>query len=308
MDDVRAATSSNPASAIVRRLGTALVLTQIAMAASAAGLVFACSRVLDRPVSPWWYGAAFLGSWCVYLRDSAASCDAEDAISQPRRAAIFRGSRFWSWWLPGACALGGAGCALAADPRSATIGLLAVMSLLAALHARRSQNSSHDAPVGPAGFSVKRFAAIKSVVVSVAWSGAATGLCLLESPAPLDRSGLVAGIWFAVLVTPVLFADSLLLDLRDRVADRTFGLHTIAVRIGPRGVHALVAVMLAVAAITTLLGAADAIRPELWQRCATATTLGLAVPWFGWRAIRRDEVATAFTILAWRLLAALAVL
>ncbi len=308
MHDVRSESPSSPVIAMAVRLGAALVLTQIAMAASAACLVFACSRVLDRPISSWWYVAAFLGSWCVYLRDSAASCDAEDAISQPRRAAIFRGSRFWSWWLPGACALGGAGGALAADPRSATIGLLAVMSLLAALHARRSQSSSADAPIGPAGFSVKRFAAIKSIVVSIAWSGTAIGLCLLESPTPVDRPVLVAGVWLALLMTPVLLADSLLLDLRDRAADRTFGLNTIAVRIGPRGVHALVAVMLAVAAITTLLGAADAIRPELWQRCAIATTLGLAVPWFGWRSIRRDEVATAFTILVWRLLAALAVL
>jgi len=308
MSDARVEHGSGPMAMSVRRLGSALVLTQIAMAASAACLVFACSRVLDRPVSPWWYGAAFLASWCVYLRDSAASCDAEDAISQPRRAAIFRGSRFWSWWLPGICAVGGAGCGLAAEPRSATMGLLAVMAILAGLHARRDGDASVETPRGPGGLSVKRFAAVKSIVVSIAWSAAAIGLCLLESPEPVSRPVVVASFWLAVLLTPVLLADSLLLDLRDRAADRTFGLHTIAVRIGPRGVHALVGVLLAIAAATTLLGAADAVRPELWRRTALATTLGLALPWFGWQAIRRDEVATALTVMAWRFLTALAVL
>jgi 1,4-dihydroxy-2-naphthoate octaprenyltransferase len=244
----------------------------------------------------------------VYLRDSAASCDAEDAISQPRRAAIFRGNRFWSWWLPGICAVGGAACALAAEPRSATVGLLAVMSVVAGMHARRTGDATAETPRGPGGLSVKRFAGVKSIVVSVAWAVAAIGLCLLESPAPVTRPVVVASLWLAALLTPVLFADSLLLDLRDRAADRTFGLHTIAVRVGPRGVHAMVGPLLAAAAIATVLGAHAAIDGDRWLRTGIAATLGLALPWFGWRAIRRDEVATASTIMAWRLLAALAVL
>ncbi len=285
-----------------RRLGSALVLTQIAMAASAACLVFACSRVLDRPLSPWWYAAAVLGSWCVYLRDSAASCDAEDAISQPRRAAIFRGSRFWSWWMPGISAVLGIGCVVIARPHPGTAILLGLVGTLGILHAAPHTGG------GTGRLTTKRFAAVKSIVVSIAWTGAAVGLCLLESPSPIERAAVVAGIWFALLVTPVLLADSLLLDLRDRAADRAFGLHTIAVRLGPRGVHAMVGLLLAAAAIATILGAADAIDGHRSLRVGVATTLGLAVPWFGWRVIRRDEVATAAAIMAWRFLIALAVL
>ncbi len=188
------------------------------------------------------------------------------------------------------------------------MGLLVVLAVLAGMHARRSSSGSSEAPSGPAGLSVKRLAAVKSIVVSLAWTGGAIGLCLLESPAAVERPVVVASFWLAVLITPVLLADSLLLDLRDRAADRAFGLHTIAVRIGPRGVHALVGLLLAAAAIATLLGAHDSIDGDRWLRVGIAATSGLALPWFGWRAIRRDEVTTAFTILAWRLLAALAVL
>lgn len=287
---------------VIGRVAAGLVLSQVAMAASAACLVFACGRALDLSISPWWYAAAFLGSWCVYLRDSAASCDAEDAISQPRRAAIFRGSRGWSWWLPAAAAVAGAGCILMARPHLPTWVLLVVVAMLGLLHA---------APLGRAagpGLSTKRFAAVKSVVVSLAWSLAAVGLPLLESGDAPDRATIVAGAWLVALCTPVLLADSLLLDLRDRAADEAFDLRTIAVRIGARGVHATVAILLATSALAAFLGASDAIDPERWRRLAIATVLGLAIPWFNWRTIRRREVATAAAIMAWRFVAVLAVL
>ena len=51
------------------------ILIQIPMAASAAALLFATARLLGRPLDGAWYAAAFLGTWCVYLRDSAASCE-----------------------------------------------------------------------------------------------------------------------------------------------------------------------------------------------------------------------------------------
>ncbi len=312
MSDRPAERESRSGVAAIRRLGDAVVLTQIAMAASASCLLFASARVLERPISPWWYAAAFLASWCVYLRDSAASCNTEDAISQPRRAAVFRDRRFWSWWLPAGCAVGAATAALAADPRTMTMVLLAVMAIVAGMHARQAGDEPPATTTrrssSPAALSVKRFASAKSIIVSIAWAGAAVGLCLLEAPTPIDRGVAVASMWLAALLTPVLLADSLLLDLRDRTADRTFGLHTIAVRVGPRGVHGLVGLLLAAAATVSVLGAHAAIDGERWLRLALATTLGLALPWFGWRSIRRDEVATAFTIMAWRFLAALAVL
>ena len=295
-------TEATPSSGAWSRVAAGLVLSQVAMAASAACLVFASARTLELSISPWWYAAAFLGSWCVYLRDSAASCDAEDAISQPRRAAIFRDDRRWSWWLPATSALAGAGCIVMARPHPWTWILLGIVGLLGLLHA---------APLGRRegpGFSTKRFAAVKSVVVSVAWSVAAVGLPLLESGAAPERTTIVAGGWLVVLLTPVLLADSLLLDLRDRAADQAFDLRTIAVRIGARGVHATVAILLAGSALAALLGASDAVDPERWRRVAIATVLGLAIPWFNWRMIRRGEVATASWIMAWRFVAVLAVL
>ena len=274
-----------------------VVLSQVAMAASAAALVFACSQVLDRSISPWWYAAAFLGSWAVYLRDSAASCDAEDSISQPRRAALFRGSRTWCAVLP---LLGGAlgvACGLVAGPRPITLALLGAVGVLGLLHALPSDGGR---------VATKRFAAAKSIVVSIAWGLAAVGLPLLEGDGPTTDATWTTAGWLVVLLVPVLLADSLLLDLRDRIADRTFGLRTIAVRVGPRDVHAAIGILLAVSAATILLGASSAVDPSRWLRIGLATTLGMAVAWAGWRGWRGNEAGLAAAVMAWRFLAALA--
>lgn len=281
----------------------AVVLSQFAMAASAACLVFACARTLDRPISWWWYPAALLGAWAVYLRDSAVSCDAEDSISQPRRAAIFRGSVAWSWWLPVATVVAGGGCVMLARPHATTAILLGLVGVLGLVHATPLTDGSRL----PGRCSTKRFAVIKSVVVSLAWAVAAVWLPLAESTPDAERPEVVAGIRLVLLLAPLLLADSLLLDLRDRIADRTYGLRTIAVRLGARGIHGLVGLLLGLSAITVLAGASDAIEPERWRRLGIATVAGLAVPWFCWRAIRRDEVATALSMMGWRFLAVIAV-
>ena len=285
----------------IRRFASWLVLSQIAMAASAAALVFACSQVLERPISPWWYACAFLGSWAVYLRDSAASCNAEDSISQPRRAAIFRGSTLWCVVLP--VISGGLAIAfgLIARPTSATLVLLGIVGVLGLLHALPSSKNSHSK-----GFATKRFAAVKSIVVSIAWAVAAVGLPVLESGGDQTRSLTTAAIWLAVLLIPLLLADSLLLDLRDRLADRDFGLRTIAVRVGPRGIHALVGSLLGVAVLVILLGASDALDPTGWRRIGLAGCLGLTVTWLSWPILRRNEPGLAIAVMAWRFLAAVA--
>ena len=290
-----------------QRVMSWLVLSQLAMAASAAALIFACERTLDRPISPWWYAAAILGTWAVHLRDSAASCDAEDSISQPRRASLFRGHLIWSWILPGLAAAGGAVSALLAHPSLPTLILLAVVGTLGLLHALPTRSSNDEtASNQPAILGVKRFAAGKSVVVSIAWTAAAVGLPLLEASAGLDSTVWRAAIWLVLLLFPVLFADSLLLDLRDRIADRTFGLQTIAVRVGPKGVHATVGMLLGVSATIILLGGADAIDSENWRRLGLASVLGLGLVWFGWRGFRRDEAGVAFAVMSWRFIGALA--
>lgn len=291
----------------IRRAASWLVLSQVAMAASASAIVFVASRGLDRPIDPWWYVAAFLGTWAVHLRDSAASCDAEDAISQPRRAAFFRGSVAWSRVLPVIAALGAVGTALLARPSWPTLVLLGVVAILGVLHALpRDARPSTDDPGGTRG--IKGFAAWKSVVVSLSWGVAAVGLPVLESAAPVDQAVRHTATWLLLLLIPILLADSLLLDLRDRVADRTFGLSTLAVRLGPRGIHALVGLLLGFAAILILPGSVDVIDPPVWRRVALASILGLAIPWSAWRLVRTNEPAVAFSMMAWRFLATLAVL
>lgn len=285
----------------VRRFASWLVLSQIAMAASAAALVLACSEVLQRPISPWWYAAAFFGSWAVYLRDSAASCDAEDAISQPRRAAIFRGSGFRCLVLPGISGALAVAVGLLARPSLATIVLLGIVGGLGLLHALPSSKADRSK-----GLATKRFAAVKSVVVSVAWAAAAVGLPVLESDPDPARPVTTAAIWLVILLVPLLLADSLLLDLRDRIADRDFGLRTIAVRIGARGIHALVGVLLGLTVLVILLGASDAIDPTGWRRIGLAGCLGLTLTWFAWPVLRRNEPGLAMAMMSWRFLAALA--
>ena len=286
---------------LIRRFASWLVLSQVAMAASAAALVFACSQVLEQPISPWWYACAFLGSWAVYLRDSAASCDAEDAISQPRRAAIFRGSTLWCVVLPVISGALAVAFGLLARPTTATLVLLGVVGVLGLLHALPASQDDRSK-----GFATKRFAAVKSIVVSIAWAVAAVGLPVLESGEEPSRSLTTAAIWLVVLLIPLLLADSLLLDLRDRLADREFGLRTIAVRVGPHGVHAIVGGLLGLALLVVLFGASDAVDPTGWRRIGLAGGLGLSGAWFSWKNLRRDEAGLAIAVMAWRFLAAAA--
>ncbi len=291
----------------IRGAAAWLILSQVAMATSASAIVFVAACVLDRPIDSWWYVAAFLGTWAVHLRDSAASCDAEDAISQPRRAAFFRDSLGWSRILPVIAALGAVGTSLLARPSWPTLVLLGVVAILGVLHARpRHPRTSSDDPGGTRG--IKKFAAWKSVVVSTSWGVAAVGLPVLESTAPMDPPARATALWLLSLLIPILLADSLLLDLRDRIADRTFSLSTLAVRLGPRGIHALVGVLLGFAAVLILPGSVEVIEPPVWRRVALASVLGLAIPWSAWRLVRTNEPTVAFSMMGWRFLAAFAVL
>lgn len=286
---------------LVQRFLSWIVLSQVAMAASAGALLLACSVVLGRPISNWWYAAAFFGSWAVYLRDSAASCEAEDSISQPRRAAIFSGSRIWSQLLPVISGTIGVACSLMAGPELSTLILLGVVGTLGLLHALPSGGERR-----PAGLATKRFAAWKSIVVSIAWAVAAVGLPILESSPEPERPVLETGTWLVVLLVPVLLADSLLLDLRDRAADGKFGLRTIAVRVGPREVHAIVGMLVGLAIVVVLLGASDAVEPTSWLRMGLSASLGITLAWLSWPMLRRDEPGLATAVMGWRFLAMLA--
>lgn len=92
------------------------------------------------------------------------------------------------------------------------------------------------------------------------------------------------------------------------MADGTYGLRTIAVRIGPRGVHAWLGILLLAMIVTAIVGGLSIEDAVVWRRLATAVVLGLAVPWFLWRRIASSETGVSLGMMAWRYLAAAAVL
>ena len=135
----------------------------------------------------------------------------------------------------------------------------------------------------------------------------AVALPMLEGEPPSNQ-GRTAVLPLAALLFLALLLDSLLLDLRDRIADRTYGLRTIAVRIGPRGIHALAGLLILAMVITGLVGAGVVEETATWRRLATAVVLGVSIPWIAWRRIVGNETATNLGMMAWRYLAAAAVI
>ena len=276
------------------------ILIQLPMAASAAALLFATARILGRPLDGAWYAAAFLGTWCVYLRDSAASCDAEDRLSQPRRAAIFRSSRPLRTGLPILTALLGIGVLLWVRPGRLTMGLLLAVAFLGLLHA---------IPFGGAlgtrrfRFDFKQLAVVKSPLVSIAWAVAAVALPLLEGAGDTAAAtDWLIGLWLVGLLVPILLADSLLLDVRDLEADRAYGLRTIAVRVGPKRVHLLLGILVAASVTVALLGTGRIETPSGWMTFCMTAGLGLGLGWACWPWVGHREAAITLSMMGWRFL------
>lgn len=286
-----------------RRVVAWITARQIPMAGSAAAILFASSHSLGRPLSIGWYFAAFFGTWCVYLRDSAASCDAEDTISQPERAAAFQRNVRWRILVPAIAAMLALLAVVLARPHAMAWGVLIAIGALGLLHA--TQGTRRENGETPAR--LKSLAIMKSIVVSAAWTVGAVALPMLEGT-PLSESNGTTPLPLAVLLFLALLLDSLLLDLRDRIADRTYGLRTIAVRIGPRGIHALAGLLILAMVITGLVGVGAFEETGTWRRFTTAVVLGLSIPWAAWRRIVGNETATNLGMMAWRYLAAAAVI
>ena len=282
-----------------------IVYLQVPMAMSSASLIAATATTLDRPLDPAWYLAAFLGTWCVYLRDSAASCDAEDRVSQPGRAALFRSSAFLRTVLP--VVVAGAGLATLAwiRPTGWTTALLLGVGFLGLLHAvsvgGRTTSASEDHPPLRS-----RLAILKSPLVSIAWAAAAVSLPILEGRVPADSSHRwMDAVMLGLPLVAILLADSLLLDLRDREADARFQLRTIAVRLRPGTVHGIVGGLLVVAAAGIALDRITGDPAIPWLRFGIPVVLGLAAAWVAWPILRRHEAALAMSVMSWRFLAAL---
>ena len=279
-----------------------IVARQIPMAGSAAAIVFAATRYLGGAVSPWWYVAAFFGTWCVYLRDSAASCRAEDAISQPRRAAVFRDSVRWCRTAPFVSAIVAFVAIALARPSPTTWAVIATIGTLGLLHGLQNSPARSSGRERPLAW----MAVVKSPIVAAAWTLGAVALPILETESSTTPP-TIAVILVAVLLYLALLCDSLLLDLRDRIADRTFGLNTIAVRIGPRGIHAMVGLLVALMVLTSLVGIAGLDHAVSWRRISIACTLGIAVPWILWRRLEKDETTVTLSMMSWRYIAAASV-
>lgn len=285
-----------------------LVFLQIPMAISAASLIAAIAVTLDRPLEPAWYLAAFLGTWCVYLRDSAASCDAEDRISQPGRAALFRSSAFLRTTLPASTAVAGLATLAWIRPTTPTTILLVGVGLLGLLHAFSVGGRTTPASGGPSPLQ-SRLAIVKSPMVSIVWAAAAVSLPVLEGRGPeISTATWIEAAMLGLPLIAILLGDSLLLDLRDRDADAQFHLRTLAVRLRPRTVHAVVGGLLLLAAAGFALGSVvgEPVISEL--ALGIPAVLGLVTAWAAWPSLRNREASLAMAVMSWRFLAAISCL
>ena len=280
-----------------------LVHTQVLMAASAAAILFASAQVLGAHLSPWWYPAAGLGTWTIYLLDSARSRNAEDQRSQPQRAALFERFPVMRLAIPILSATFGLLCVILAQPPTAALWLLLILGAIGIAYAvpMLPIATRQSSALG----TLKNFALFKPITICVAWT---LGAVLFPAVAGDSEPSIPAILMLTLLLLPLLLGDTLLLDLRDREGDAEAGIATFAVRAGSAPTHTAVAICLACAAVVLFLGANSALDPHVWRRVALAGVLGLATAWLSWQALRRNEAATAFGLMAWRFLAALAAL
>ena len=277
-----------------------LVHSQLMMALSAVAILYASTRVLVAPLSGWWYLAAGLGTWTIYLLDSARSRNAEDQRSQPERAELFQRLPALRLLLPLLTATVGAMAVLLAEPTAGAIWLLLVLGALGFAYVLPILPIAHGARA-----TLKHFALLKPITICIAWT---LGAVLLPTLASVGEPSFNATLTLGLLLLALLLGDTLLLDLRDREGDLDAGIKTFAVKAGHPATHTAVALCLAFAALLILLGAPSALEPELWRRVSLAGVLGLTTAWLGWRVIRSNEAATALGLMAWRFLAALAAL
>lgn len=287
------------------------VHSQLPMALSAACLVYACSRVLGTVISPWWYLVATMGTWTIYLLDSTRSRNAEDQLSQPQRAALFQRSHILRTLLPWITGSVGVIATLLAKPDEHVIWVLIVLGLLGIAYAvpllPEFKSSTSDS--NPIQFrTLKHFALLKPLTICLAWILGAILIPLCASESCGDTMSPMRALWLALLIGPLLLGDTLLLDLRDRDGDRAAGISTFVVRVSPITVHTVVGLCLGISALIFLAGAHDAPKPEIWKKVGLAGIIGLSTAWFGWPALQRSESGTAFGLMAWRFLAALAAL
>ena len=202
---------------------SALAHLQIVMAFSAVAYVeAACLLLVGRGAPLGWLCAAFFGTLGVYLLDGVRSADREDAISQPRRAALSRRHRGGLSCLGVLALIGSCVLILREEPTLPVLFLLGTVGLL---------GLAHVLPLLPAGSkftTTKDLILFKPLVVSTAW--------LLGALVVAGETGsleLAAATGFGLVTLPLLLLDSIWLDRRDMHADVRFGGPTLAARLAP---------------------------------------------------------------------------
>ena len=252
-----------------------------------------------------------MGTWTIYLLDSTRSRDAEDQLSQPQRADLFKRSKLLRNILPWLTGSAGVIAVILASPNPDSIWVLLVLGILGIAYAvpvlpefRKSQSDSPNTHF----HTLKKFALLKPVTICLAWILGAILIPLCANDSDGDTHRCMNAVWLALLIGPLLLGDTLLLDLRDREGDRAAGISTFAVRVQPATVHASVGLCLGISALVFIFGAHSASNPEIWRKVGLAGIIGVSTAWFGWPVLQRSESGTAFGLMAWRFLAALAAL
>lgn len=215
----------------------AIYWSQVPMALSAALFVWTCAALTGRSLNGWWYVAAFLGTWAVYLWDAGSRLTREDRINQPERATFFREYPLFRHAVPLLLVVPTLLSVWAAGPSLRTDVVLIAMIVISAAYVLRI------IPVAQTRRRLKEIGTIKTYLITLAWLFG--GIFLPLSAGMRTEAGAAAPMWaICSFFCLLLFFDTLALDYRDRKGDRAAGLLTPAVQIGEETWYFLVGGML----------------------------------------------------------------
>jgi 4-hydroxybenzoate polyprenyltransferase len=200
-----------------------LVHTSVFLAISAALLAYAMNILLSYSTNHLFYTAVFLLYLGIYNINKKTDKD-EDRINNPIRSRLHR--EFGDYIF----AFGVVSCIVSLlifIQAGLEVVLIALIPLVAVL--------AYSIPWIPEPFSsvlgFKRFkeiTVIKNLLVGVSWSSSMTFLQAFYTGNPIDMT-----VWCAFLiVTSMLFINTVVFDIRDNKGDKKFRVKTIPVRIG----------------------------------------------------------------------------
>lgn len=287
------------------------VHSQIFMAISAAALMCSSAHVMQVELSPWWYVTAILGTWMIYLLDAARSREAEDQLSQPAKASLFRRHPSLGSILPWLAGAVGLFTTWLADPSIEMVCLLIGLGIAGLAYVlpilplgNQGGDNPNQTPTPRSFRTLKQIAVLKPITICLAWTAGSVLVPLFADGRPATTM-IVDAAWLCGLWFPLLLADTMLLDVRDLEGDQDQGLRTLAIRIGRRGSHLLVGSCLGVGLLVLLIGESSGMGGSLWLRVGMTGLLGLLAAWMMWPILKQSEAGIAFGLMGWRFLAAI---